>query len=175
MIDGHPPPGRRWGFVALAGALAVAAVVIVAVVGSKSHAPPSSSASESTPEGARPTPAVAAAAPTAPSRTAPELPASISVSITSNPAGARLVREKDGANIGVTPFKEAWPRGAGVEKLSLQLDGYRPEPFAVPLERGVELTFTLTKRPAAAVHKRPRPTPASPAAKPEPRSEPVPL
>ena len=174
MIETRPPTGRRRGSLALVGALAVAAVIVVVALRSQSHPPPSSSTPGATAEGASPAPVVAAAA-TPPPRAAPELPALISVSITSTPTGARLVREKDGANIGVTPFKEAWPKGDGVEKLSLELDGYRPEPFAVPLERGVELTFTLTKMPAAAVHKHRQPTPATPAAKPEPRSEPVPL
>ena len=89
------------------------------------------------------------------------------------------MREKDGANIGVTPFDEAWPKGIGVEKLKLELEGYLPEPFAVPLDRGVELSFPLTKAPAAVApkHKRsaspPHETPAHKAA-PE-LSEPVPL
>jgi serine/threonine protein kinase len=166
MIEDAAPTRRRWGVAAFVGALVVAGGAAAFVLGG-GHLP-----SGATPVAVQATPPPVPSAPASRPQAAPEAPASISVSITSVPAGARLVRDKDGANIGVTPFKEAWPRGDGAEKMSLELDGYRPEPFAVPLERGVELTFTLTKLPAAAVHKRPHPTPA---AKPESRSEPVPL
>src|SRR6185503_1746938 len=55
----------------------------------------------------------------------------------------------DGAVIGMTPFRETWPNGDGVSKLRLELDGYRTESVSVPLDRGVDLSFTLRK--AAAV------------------------
>jgi serine/threonine protein kinase len=176
MVGDRVATGRRWGAPVLVGALVIAGVVGAAILGGRGRQATTTTHDTSAP--AAPTAAAVAPPPT------PEQPASISVSITSTPAGARLVRDKDGANIGVTPFKEAWPKGNGVEKLTLELDGYRPEPFAVPLERGVELTFPLIELPAkvpgAPVHKR-RPGPSTPhgapsaAPKPEPRSEPVPL
>jgi hypothetical protein len=61
------------------------------------------------------------------------------------PEGARVVREKDGAVIGMTPFRETWPSGDGVTRLRLELDGYRTETVAVPLDRGVDLSFALRK------------------------------
>lgn len=73
----------------------------------------------------------------------------VTAAIVSNPAGARVVREKDGAVIGMTPFHETWPSGDGVKKLRLELDGYRPESVAVPLDRGVDLSFVLRKAQAA--------------------------
>jgi len=90
------------------------------------------------------------------------------------------VRDRDGANMGVTPFEETWSQDVGTEKLRLELDGYRPEPFAVPLERGVTLTFPLTPLPSAPARKQKTPAvhhPAgpAPAPKPEPKSEPLPL
>jgi serine/threonine-protein kinase len=164
-IEGASPAGRRAGRTAVVAALLIAGGVAVAV---KTAGPLDA-------------PAAPVAEPVAPpSPSAPAPPASISLNITSTPPGARLVRERDGANIGATPFKDTWPREVGAEKLRLELDGYRPEPFAVPLERGVDLTFSLTPLPPA-----PRPrqkTPASrhrpgpaPAPKPEPNSEPLPL
>jgi tRNA A-37 threonylcarbamoyl transferase component Bud32 len=80
---------------------------------------------------------------------APRAPETAVVSITSVPPGARLVRERDDADIGATPFKEAWRVGPGIERVRLELDGYRTETFAVPLDHGVDLTLTLKKTPRA--------------------------
>ena len=118
---------------------------------------------------------------------APPEPASVTAAIRSDPPGARVVRDADGAVIGVTPFKEKWPSGGGVRKLRLELDGYRPETISVPLDRGVDLAFALkplpaadpkphrqVKRPAAPTHKvAPSPPPSAP--RPPARPEPVPL
>jgi serine/threonine-protein kinase len=171
MIDGPPPKGRRWGVPAfVVGLLAAGGIAIVARMTSGQKAAPVAAPS-------------AAVQPSSPPPRAPEPPASIAVSITSTPSGARLVRESDGANLGVTPFKETWPKGAGTEKMRLELDGFRPEPFAVPLERGVELTFPLTKLVEPAPQPNPRapkphvPKPHGPSAAPkrDGKSEPVPL
>jgi hypothetical protein len=146
---------------------------------------------------------VAPAPPAAPAAAAPEpppppkVPAGVTAAIVSDPPGARVVREKDGAVIGMTPFRETWPRGDGVKKLRLELDGYHPESVAVPLDRGVDLSFALRKVAAAepqpphkhrdakhgaAAHTPAKPSAPAPAApvpapapKPAPRSEPVPL
>ncbi|HTA21487.1 MAG TPA: serine/threonine-protein kinase [Polyangia bacterium] len=80
---------------------------------------------------------------------APAPPETAVVSITSVPPGARLVRERDAADIGATPFKESWRVGPGIERVRLELDGYRAETFAVPLDHGVDLTFVLKKTPRA--------------------------
>ena len=72
-------------------------------------------------------------------------PATVTAALVSEPSGARVVREKDGAVIGMTPFRETWPSGGGVLKLRLELDGYRTESVAVPLDRGVDLAFTMHK------------------------------
>ena len=47
------------------------------------------------------------------------------------------MRERDDADIGATPFKESWRVGPGIERVRLELEGYRAETFAVPLDRGV--------------------------------------
>jgi tRNA A-37 threonylcarbamoyl transferase component Bud32 len=80
---------------------------------------------------------------------APAPPETAVVSITSVPPGARLVRERDDADIGATPFRESWRVAPGIERVRLELEGYRAETFAVPLDRGVDLTFTLKKTPRA--------------------------
>jgi serine/threonine-protein kinase len=145
-----------------------------------------------------PVPAPAAAAAPAPAPAAApapaHTPAKVTAAIVSDPPGARVVRDKDGAVIGMTPFRESWPSGDGVRELRLELDGYRPESVAVPLDRGVDLSFTLRKLPQAEPHRHKeakhapaaRPpaakAPAAPAAgtpapapKPPPKAEPVPL
>jgi eukaryotic-like serine/threonine-protein kinase len=144
----------------------------------------------------------AAVAPVAPmaaviSPPPPVAAAKVTAAIASNPPGARVIRDKDGAVIGTTPFRETWPGGEGVTKLRLELEGYRSEAVAVPLDRGVDLSFALRKEaqppeprrhkdakepkraparaPAAKVPAAPASSPAPAAPKPPPRSEPVPL
>jgi serine/threonine-protein kinase len=182
------PWGRRLAFLAVAGALGVGAAVYLK--GAHPLAPEATNAGAADPQPASPPPTAATTLPAAPSP-APEpapaaAPKTVSVAIKSEPVGARLVRERDGAAIGVTPFKEDWPAAAGVEKLKLELDGYRSEPFVVPLDRGVSLSFSLTKTasaPVSAKHKphHAAPSPASEPARtpapaaPTPKPEPVPL
>ena len=125
----------------------------------------------------RPIAPAVASPPAAPAKAAPK----VTAAIVSEPAGARVVREKDGAVIGMTPFRETWPSGDGVTKLRLELDGYRSEMVAVPLDRGVDLSFALRKVSAPAEpHKRKdtkRSSARSPGARPAAtaRPEPVPL
>jgi serine/threonine-protein kinase len=122
---------------------------------------------------------VAPAPPVAPAKVK-----TVTAAIVSTPPGARVVREKDGAVIGMTPFRETWPSGDGVLQLRLEIDGFRPEPVVVPLDRGVDLTFALRKaaQPEPQKHKGSKHTapggkaPATPTApKPPSKSEPVPL
>ena len=115
-------------------------------------------------------------------------PVSVDESSIKGIPGARVVREKDGAVIGMTPFRESWPIGDGVQKLRLELDGYRSETVVVPLDRGVDLSFALRKaaQPEPPRHKDAKHAPArppgakipsapAPTPKPAPRLEPVPL
>jgi serine/threonine-protein kinase len=175
-IEGEPQKARRLGVPVLVAVLAVAGGVGVALRMAGHREAPIAPAAPAPAQVTPPAPPQVTPPPPAPS--AP--PPTISISIKSTPPGARLVRERDGADIGVTPFSETWPKDVGAEKMRLELDGYRPEPFAVPLERGVDLSFTLTSLPPAAAHK--QKTPAAhhrggPARGPEPdkKSEPLPL
>jgi hypothetical protein len=141
---------------------------------------------------AAPEPSVTAVAPPA---SAVEPPRELSVEITSAPSGARLVRDRDGALLGVTPLHQSWPRGPGVEALRLELEGYRPVPLVVPLDRDVRLALPLDRLPAAPQSRRSArparsgrhrpaalpapapPTPAPPVPTPpsDPPHEPVPI
>jgi serine/threonine protein kinase len=114
-------------------------------------------------------PAAPAAVPVAPPAAKPI--STIVVKLSSDPAGARVVRERDGAFIGITPLKETWPSSAGSEKLQLEKEGYRSESVIVPLDLGVELALPLKPLPAPPTHRRASsahvaPTAATPRAKP---------
>ena len=139
--------GRRRGPLVVA-ALAVAAVGGY-VVFSRAHREPEPAAQ---PVVARP--AAPAPAPVPP--VAPPVAKAIStivVKLTSDPAGARVVRERDGALVGVTPLKETWPSSSGSEKLRLDKDGYRSESLIVRLDLGVELAVPLRPVPAPPAHR----------------------
>jgi serine/threonine-protein kinase len=167
--------GRKASAIML-GALAVGGVALFLTRGSWSPRPADTvTVKPATP--VRPIAPTTTAPPAAPAKAA----AKVTAAIVSDPPGARVVREKDGAVIGMTPFRETWPSGDGVTKLRLELDGYRNENVAVPLDRGVDLSFALRKVAAPAEshkHKDPKRPPAAtkpPTTKPPVRLEPVPL
>jgi serine/threonine-protein kinase len=194
------PRRRRFGAVTIVGAAGLAAVAGFLVVSKRPSSSPAaveSFATTASRPSASPTPppAPVAAAPAPPRQPSPERPRSVAVKVTSEPSGARIVRERDGAFLGVTPIKESWPTAPGVEKLLLEMDGYKAEPVIVPLDRDVNLAIQLKRTPpsphrrriaataSTSAHARPAaapaveppaPAPAAPA-KAAPRSEPVPL
>jgi tRNA A-37 threonylcarbamoyl transferase component Bud32 len=156
-------PRRRVGLVIGGTAALVAAGAIVVLRPALTH--------RSMPAApALPTPVTPAAAP----------PRLIEVVIASDPTDAVVVRERDGAVLGRTPFKETWRQASGVEKLHLERDGYRFERLEVPLDRGLSVTVTLKKeQPAAAKkertpprHKKPASAPSKWEAPPKPAAPP---
>jgi len=167
--------GRKASAIVL-GALAIGGVALWLTRGSWQSRPPQTV-----------TVAPAPARPIAPTTAAPsagpvKAASKVTAAIVSEPPGARVVREKDGAVIGMTPFRETWPSGDGVTRLRLELDGYRTETVAVPLDRGVDLSFALRKVAVPAdshKHKDPKRPPGAktPPSKPATpaRLEPVPL
>jgi eukaryotic-like serine/threonine-protein kinase len=133
------------------------------------------------PEMAAPVVAVESAVPPPP-RPQPAPAPQVTAALATTPAGARVVRESDGAAIGMTPFRGTWPVGLGVLRLRIELDGYQPKSVVVPLDRGVDLQFALAKlasRPEPRKHKdvKRKAAPATPAAPPvkAAASEPIPL
>jgi eukaryotic-like serine/threonine-protein kinase len=80
----------------------------------------------------------------------PAEPATVSARIASQPAGAKVIRERDGAVLGITPLRETWPKEDGTEKLRVEIEGYQAESIAVPLDRTVNLSLALRKIPAPA-------------------------
>ena len=149
-------------------ALAIAGVVVWQTRGSWKSRPADSVTVAPAPP-AKPAPAAGSPAATT--------PATVTAALVSEPSGARVVREKDGAVIGMTPFRETWPSGGGVLKLRLELDGYRTESVAVPLDRGVDLAFTMHKVASGEPpkHRDAKHAPAAKTPRPAAKSEPVPL
>ncbi len=118
-----------------------------------------------------PTPEISAApgpapvAPRAPAAAAsiavqPEAPRAISVEILSNPAGARIIRERDGELLGSTPLETLWPRGDGTQALRLEREGYESTRLIAPLDRDVLVRVELKKKPSSAAGHAPAPAPA---------------
>jgi hypothetical protein len=103
----------------------------------------------------------------------------VKVRIGSRPGDALVVRERDGHELGPTPFEDSWPQGTGVEKVRLERAGYRPEHLEVPLDRPSNLTVELKKEREAVAsppprphHARPRPVHTPPRPEPPPKEAP---
>ncbi|MDB4981992.1 MAG: hypothetical protein JWM82_2744, partial [Myxococcales bacterium] len=80
-------------------------------------------------------------------------------------------------DVGITPLRASWPAGEGVERLGVELPGYRRAPVVVPRDRDVSLQLHLEKLtvapPAAAPAHRAHRAPAAP--REEERLAPAPL
>jgi serine/threonine-protein kinase len=107
-------------------------------------------------------PRVASVSPPAPPPAA--APRMIAVGIDSEPPGARVLREGDGAELGVTPLRASWPAADGAERLALELPGYRRHAVVVPRDRDVALKLRLERGAAAPAAAAPLAPPASPPA-----------
>jgi serine/threonine-protein kinase len=94
--------------------------------------------------------------PVPPSRPpAPRPPAVVQLRIQSKPAGARVVRTGDGAQLGVTPFTLEQPRGAPAIEVRFEKDGHRAVTLDLSFDRTTATNVALEPKPAAP-HARPR-------------------
>ena len=105
--------------------------------------------SPSKPAAPAPSPAPVAAAPR-PAPAAPAAPKQVTLRVESDPAGARVVNEPDGAVLGLTPLVLKRPPGAALN-VRLEKDGYGASKRAIPTDS--DLTIELTLEPKA----KPRP------------------
>jgi serine/threonine-protein kinase len=154
-MTGRPPRRMAWVIGGTAALVAVGAVVLSRQELVRKPPPP---APEIAP------PVSVATTPPPPSATQPTV--KVAVRIDSRPAGAMVVRSRDGEVLGKTPLEESWRLGPGVEKLRLELDGYRPESVQVPLDRGLVVRVELKKEREAVRPSRPKPRPSQKAAAP---------
>jgi tRNA A-37 threonylcarbamoyl transferase component Bud32 len=174
-VVGRP---RRWVWPAAIAVVLAAAGGTAGFVALKGRASPRPAVTAApAPAAPAPAPALPAPAPAlpaaAPAATPP--PRLIPVAINSRPPGASVIRERDGALLGRTPFTASWPAGTGVEKLRLEAEGHRPHALGVALDRGLDTTIDLHRLPAVERPSRaPKPAPRSPApAAPAKPKEPV--
>jgi eukaryotic-like serine/threonine-protein kinase len=154
---------RRWWVIPGVVAGSAAATVLLAMLATGRDREP------------RPPPVPPVQEPIAVARPAPppiaHEPVMIAVGITTVPEGARVVRERDGAMLGLTPLELSWPSGTGVETLRLERGGYRSETVVVSLDRDADLKLDLrpvapSVRQAATPRRVPAPAPAKAAARP---------
>jgi hypothetical protein len=92
---------------------------------------------------AAPAPTARPAAPAA--HAAPAAPATVTVSITSTPAGAGIVEAASGKQLGVTPFSGTLPRATGGLRLALRKHGYRTKEVSVAVDHDSQTAVTLDK------------------------------
>jgi serine/threonine protein kinase len=105
-----------------------------------------------------PTPVRALApAPPPPSPPPPELPRQATLTVNSQPPGARVVRMDTGAELGTTPFAQTLDRTSKPLRLRVELGGYDSVEREVVLDRDTGADFTMmpkrppdTRRPAPA-------------------------
>jgi serine/threonine protein kinase len=141
----EPAPTRRrpqWMLPAVTGVVVIAAAVsaLLIVIGE----PADDEEEERPPD---PVPAAVAPPPEPAPVPVPVAPARIRVGVVTRPAGARIIRQRDGAALALTPAELSWPTGDGVESLQLELAGHRTATVAVPLDRGSEVNVRLEPEP----------------------------
>jgi eukaryotic-like serine/threonine-protein kinase len=136
---------RRWGLLAALAIVAVGAVAGVRVF-TRGHAVTPAPPAETTP------PLTTTPIPTAPPPPPPTTPpASATVTITSQPPGARASNLVDGAALGTTPL--ALTRKPGdLLGLKIELRGYRSQSRELAVRGDQEVSFVLEKEKPEAAH-----------------------
>jgi eukaryotic-like serine/threonine-protein kinase len=82
----------------------------------------------------------------------------VEIQIQSGPTDARVLRERDGEEVGTTPLKLTLPRGTGSEVWIVEKRGFVSQRILVPLDRGlVEKVQLMKQRPATRGPARPAP------------------
>ena len=100
-----------------------------------------------------PTPAAAAPVPAPPAAATPPpgVPAErelVKIGIESEPPGAEVTDPETSAVLGDTPFSGTFPRGDGVVRLSVSLDGYATKVTTFSLTKDTSVVVRLAKRSA---------------------------
>jgi serine/threonine-protein kinase len=115
-------------------------------------------ASKEGPKAAEPTPAVA------PKPAEPPKQEMVTITITSEPSGAKVVRADTGG-VGATPWDIALPKGSPSFDIQVKLDGYVPQTRTIKTDTTKEIVVPLVKVAA------PPPPPVVPVANVAPRKE----
>ena len=153
-LDDSAMTPARTRKLAIAGGAAVAAVLLVVLLMPKKHAAPPAPVAATSPA-PEPAPAAAPAAPEGPPAAAdskaPGAAESKTVTIRfeAEPAGAHLVDEKDGKDLGAVPIEVQLPKGGEPSKYKLRLAGYREVPLTATPTADRTMHVVLDKVPAA--------------------------
>jgi serine/threonine-protein kinase len=73
-------------------------------------------------------------------------PATVTLTITSVPAGAKVYREADGVLVGETPYRQTFARGAGEAAFLLKRSHYHDARVTLATDRDSSKSVTLTRR-----------------------------
>jgi hypothetical protein len=132
------PPSRRWGWMVAGAALAVGLGAGGWVYLDRIGLPPP-------PAAAAPLPIAQASPPPPP---APARPTPVSLSVHSNPAGARVTRADTGELLGVTPLEAELAPSDALIRLKVELAGYEPIERELVLKKDRDEDFSMIpKRP----------------------------
>jgi serine/threonine-protein kinase len=127
---------------ALLGGGALAAILLVVILMPKKHAvveaPPH-------PAALAPRPAVVEPPPEPP---APKAPATVTIRFETDPAGAHVIDQKDGTDLGTVPVEVQLPKGGDASKYTLRLAGYREVPLTAKPTADRTMHVVLDKVPA---------------------------
>ncbi len=93
-------------------------------------------------------------APVAPEAPVVQVPAEVSLTVESNPAGAEVKRSDTQALLGVTPLTLKLPANEEL-KLSARLNGFQPVERVLPMQADTVVTFELTPLPKVEVPVKP--------------------
>jgi serine/threonine protein kinase len=156
-----PPPKRRTGaIVSVAAAMLAAGIAIVVWQRGGSSAEPIPAAAPAPP------PTKVVFEPRSEQPAAPPVPATITVSIESEPAGATVIQDIDGMRIGRTPFdRRLAPVAGGTLVYILRLEGFEDTRVELAADRDDRETVALkprAKKPPGRPIKPPTSTPRDP-------------
>lgn len=92
----------------------------------------------------------------------PQVPQTVSITVSSQPLGAQVTSRVDEKALGRTPLQLDLPVSQQALKVRLSLDGFAPAERDLPVSQNLQETVVLSPLPkavAAPRHKRPRPVP----------------
>ena len=136
LASGQAPPRQRWPIAVAAGSVLGAVIVGVVLVVSLGKPPPIPPP---------PPPQVLPPPKAEPAVTPPPPKKNVRWSLTSQPSGAMVIRQRDGQILGVTPLTLNNPAGEGQEAVRIVLQGYAEESVQLDLATDFEQRFELRK------------------------------
>jgi len=134
LASGQAPPRQRWPIAVAVGSVIGAVAVGLVLVVTLSKPPPSPPVPLPPP----PPPKVEQAVTPPPKKT-------VRWSVSSQPGGAMVIRQRDGNILGVTPLTLNNPASEGSESLRIVLQGYAEESVKIDLSQDFDQSFELRK------------------------------